>query len=284
MSLFLLSDVQFFATPFNSYNKTSNTAEPLPIMLLIIAPSKTQDFNDSLGAEGSPPPLLEQSELLIKELWKFSIGELGKLMKMSDRLALQTQQRINAFEVPFTAENARPAITVFQGDVYSRIAIQEYGNEEIDYLQSHLRILSGLYGILRPLDLMQAYRLEMGCRLENKRGRNLYEFWGDQITDEVNRTLAGHKESVLVNLASTEYSRVIKKKNLQGIMLQIDFKERKGDSYRSVAIHAKRARGMMVDFAVKNRVQSAADLKKFQQDGYIFRSDLSSEEKYTFTR
>ncbi len=253
-------------------------------MLLIIAPSKTQDFKNSPGREGSQPALLQESELLIEELRKLSLDELGKLMKMSEQLALQTQQRINAFEMPFTSLNARPAITVFQGDVYSRIALEDYGRENLDYMQNHLRILSGLYGILRPLDLMQPYRLEMGCRLQNNRGGNLYEFWGEKITDEVNSVLADHKEPVLVNLASAEYSRVIKKKNLHGTILQIDFKERKGDSYRVVAIHAKRARGMMVDFAVRNRVQSVAELKNFEQEEYIFRSDLSSEEKYVFTR
>ena len=253
-------------------------------MLMIISPSKTQDFNDSTCVEATQPLLLKDSEVLIKELRKISVSELGKLMKMSERLALQTYQRINAFEAPFTVENARSAITVFQGDVYSNITVNEYGNEEIGYMQKHLRILSGLYGILRPLDLMQAYRLEMGCRLVNSRGKNLYEFWGEKITDEVNRILKGQQESVLVNLASAEYSRVIKKKDLRGPILQIDFKERKGDIYRTVAIHAKRARGMMVDFAVKNRVQTVAELKNFQQAGYTFRPELSDEGHYSFMR
>ncbi len=253
-------------------------------MLLIIAPSKTQDFHDSFSRQGTAPLLLEESELLIEELRKVSLAGLGKLMKMSERLAVQTQERIEAFTVPFSGKNARPAISVFQGDVYSRIGVAEYGDREINYMQDHLRILSGLYGILRPLDLMQAYRLEMGCRLENKRGKNLYEFWGSRITDQVNLTLANQKEPVLVNLASTEYSRVIQKKNLQGSMLQVDFKEAKGDGYRTVAIYAKRARGMMVDFAVKNRVKSVDELKNFQQDNYLFRSDLSSEVHFVFTR
>lgn len=253
-------------------------------MLLIIAPSKTQNLDNSFRRAGTQPSLLQESELLIRELRKLSLDELGRLMKMSEPLALLTQQRINAFEVPFTAGNAHPAISVFQGDVYSRIALVEYGEKDIEYIQNHLRILSGLYGILRPLDLMQPYRLEMGCRLGNSRGGNLYEFWGGIITDEVNRAIAAHTEPVLVNLASAEYSRVIKKKKLHGIMLEIDFLERKGDSYRTVAIHAKRARGMMVDFAVKNRVQSVAELKNFQQEGYVFRSDLSSEKNYVYTR
>ncbi len=253
-------------------------------MLMIIAPSKTQNINDSVSVEFTQPVLLQDSELLIGELQKFSVSDLGKLMKMSERLALQTYQRIKDFQIPFTAENARPALTVFQGDVYSFIDTQSYGEKETAYIQDHLRILSGLYGILRPLDLMQAYRLEMGCRLHNSQGKNLYEFWGEKITTEVNTLLGDHGEPVVVNLASSEYSRVIKKKNLQGSLLQIDFKERKGNSYRTVAIHAKRARGMMVNFAVKNRVQSVTDLKEFRQADYGFHPDLSSEDCYCFTR
>ena len=253
-------------------------------MLMLIAPSKTQDFNDSISAKFTQAVFMDDSELLIEELQKLSVSDLGSLMKMSERLALQTHQRIKEFQVPFTSENAQPALTVFQGDVYSFIDTQSYGEKEIAYIQAHLRILSGLYGILRPLDLMQAYRLEMGCRLPNSRGKNLYEFWGEKITTEVNTLLGDHEEPVLVNLASTEYSRVIKKKSLQGSLLQIDYKERKGDSYRTVAIHAKRARGMMVDFAVKNGVQKVEELKEFQEADYLFRPELSSEEQYTFTR
>jgi uncharacterized protein len=259
-------------------------SDQLPIMLMIIAPSKTQDFNDSFCAKTTQPLLLQDSELLIEELQKLSVSELGKLMKMSERLALQTYQRINAFETPFTVENARSAIAVFQGDVYSKITVNEYSNEELSYLQDHLCILSGLYGILRPLDLMQVYRLEMGCRLANNRGRNLYEFWGEKITTELNCILASHQKNILVNLASSEYSRVIKKKSLHGSVLQIDFKERKGDIYRTVAIHAKRARGMMVDYAVKNRAQTVTELKDFQEAGYTFRPELSKGDHYCFTR
>ncbi len=222
--------------------------------------------------------------MLIRELQKVSVSQLSELMKMSDRLAVQTHQQINDFELPFTVKNGRTAMSVFQGDVYSKIAVTEYDKEELDYLQSHLRILSGLYGILRPLDLMQMYRLEMGCRFANQRGDTLYKFWGDIITEELNTTLLRHKEPVLINLASKEYSRVIRKKILHGTMLQIDFKERKGNTYRTVAIHAKRARGMMVNFAVKNRVLHSTELKHFQQDRYRFNEEFSTEEQYCFTR
>ena len=197
-------------------------------MLMIISPSKTQQFGEQFHVEASQPLLLQNSNLLINELRKNSVADLKILMKMSERLALLTNQRINDFKMPFTAKNARSAIAVFQGDVYSHIAINEYLDEDVEYLQNHLRILSGLYGILRPLDLIQAYRLEMGCKLKNDRGKNLYEFWGDKITDEVNRILDDHREPILVDLASNEYSRVINKKNIKGSILQIAFKEQKG--------------------------------------------------------
>ncbi|MBU1419858.1 MAG: peroxide stress protein YaaA [Proteobacteria bacterium] len=253
-------------------------------MLMILAPSKTQNFSIPPVADATQPSLLRESELLIRELRKFSVHELAVLMKMSKDLAEQTYQRVSDFRLPFTPENARPALMSFKGDVYSSIAVGKYGRKELDYAQDHLRILSGLYGVLRPLDLMQAYRLEMGCKLANSRGRNLYDFWEGQVTAELNQTLAGQRQAVIVNLASMEYSKVINQQNLQGTMLQIDFKERKGDGYRTVAIHAKRARGRMVDFAIGNRLEAVEELKDFALDGYTFRPDLSNENYYLFTR
>lgn len=253
-------------------------------MLMLIAPSKTQQIPAEAWQDATLPALLSESELLIRTLREFSVEELASLMKMSSSLALQTDERIRSFQTPFTLENAKQALAVFQGDVYSRIETDSYSKKERTYLQQHLRILSGLYGVLRPMDLMQAYRLEMGCKLENSRGKNLYEFWGDLVTEMLNKDLATQTEAVLVNLASVEYIRVIKKKKLQGEILQIDFKEQKGDSCKTVAIHAKRARGMMVDFAVKNTVQTVAELQHFQREGYCFQGSLSSDNHYVFTR
>ncbi len=253
-------------------------------MLMIVAPSKTQEFTEMLSGSVSDPALLKDSVLLIHELQKMSVTELGSLMKMSERLADETVKRIASFTLPFTKENAVCAISVFKGDVYSRIRVDCYGEEELLYMQEHLRILSGLYGVLRPLDLMQRYRLEMGCRLSNARGKNLYDFWGNKVTEELNNVLVGQEEAVVVNLASAEYSRVIKKKMLNGSMLEIDFKERKEEGYRTVAIHAKRARGMMVDFAVRNMVENVLQLKEFQDESYQFRKNLSKEDRYCFTR
>ena len=253
-------------------------------MLMLIAPSKTQQVPAESWQETTLPALLSESERLIRTLREFSVEELANLMKMSNSLALQTHERISSFQAPFTIENAKQALAVFKGDVYSRIESDNYSKGERTYLQQHLRILSGLYGVLRPMDLMQAYRLEMGCKLINSRGKNLYEFWGNLVTERLNQDLASHTEPVLVNLASAEYIRVVKKKELQGEILQIDFKEQKGDSCKTVAIHAKRARGMMVDFAVKNTVQTVAELQHFQREGYCFQGTLSSDKHYVFTR
>lgn len=254
-------------------------------MLMLIAPSKTQTpSNTSVVASSTQPLFLQESAALIEELQQLSIGELGSLMKMSDRLAGQTHDRVHAFRLPFTKENASPALFTFQGDVYSRIDSRSYGQKELEYVQDHLCILSGLYGVLRPLDLMQPYRLEMGCKLVNSRGKNLYEFWASQVTEAIKQMLVHHQEQILVNLASTEYIRVLQKKELRGQMLQVDFRERKGDGYRTVAIHAKRARGMMVDFAVRNKVEAVHDLIPFEEDGYRFHEDLSKEQHFVFTR
>jgi len=253
-------------------------------MLMLIAPSKTQQVPAESWEEATLPVLLSEGERLIRILREFSVEELANLMKMSNSLALQTHERITNFQTPFTIGNAKQALAVFEGDVYSRIESDSYSRENRTYLQQHLRILSGLYGVLRPMDLMQTYRLEMGCKLTTSRGKNLYEFWGDLVTEILNQDLTTHTESILVNLASAEYMRVIKKKKLQGEILQIDFKEQKGESYKTVAIHAKRARGMMVDFAVKNKVQTVAELQSFQREGYTFQGALSTEKHYVFIR
>lgn len=253
-------------------------------MLLLIAPSKTQHLSVSSWKRTTLPDLLPEGEILIEILKNYSVEELGRLMKMSVPLAVKTSERIHAFQTPFTLQNAKQALAVFQGDVYSRIESASYTEKQQDYLQQHLRILSGLYGVLRPMDLMQTYRLEMGCKLPSSRGKNLYEFWGNLVTELLNTTLADHKEAVLVNLASVEYIRVIRKKNLQGRVLQIDFKEQQGDKCKTVAIHAKRARGMMVDFAVTENIEQVKDLQGFQREGYRYQKALSTEMHYVFTR
>ena len=199
-------------------------------------------------------------------------------------IAKLNTDRYQSFKTPFTPKNAKQAIFAFKGDVYSGIDIEEYSDADLEYAQKHLRILSGLYGCLRPLDLIQPYRLEMKTKLHNVRGENLYQFWGDRITDELNKALEKQKQPVLVNLASNEYFKSVKPKQLKGRLLNINFKETKDGKTRVVAIFAKRARGMMTDYILRNRIEKPEDIKKFKQGGYRFRKELSDEKQWTFVR
>jgi hypothetical protein len=188
------------------------------------------------------------------------------------------------FNTPFTTKNAKQAIFAFKGDVYSGLDLDKFTEDDYAYAQDHLRIISGLYGCLRPLDLIQPYRLEMKTKLNNDRGENLYQFWGDRITESLNKKLKKQKEPVLVNLASNEYFKSVKPKLLAGRLLTINFKETKDRKTRVVAIFAKRARGMMADYIIRNRVEKPEDIKKFKMGGYKFSKSLSDDKQWTFER
>ncbi len=240
-------------------------------MLITLSPSKGQDFETpALSKTCSKPEALKDSELLIKELRKIKQQDIQQLMSVSENIARLTADRYKSFNTPFTPKNAKQAIFAFKGDVYSGIDIEKYKEADLKYAQNHLRILSGLYGCLRPLDLIQPYRLEMKTKLHNVRGENLYQFWGDSITDELNKELDKQKQAVLVNLASNEYFKSVKPKQLKGRLLNINFKETKDGKTRVVAIFAKRARGMMTDYILRNRIEKPEDIKKFKQGGYRF--------------
>lgn len=254
-------------------------------MLITLSPSKGQDFETpALSKTCSKPDALKDSELLIKELRKIRQEDIQQLMSVSENIASRTADRYKAFNTPFTPKNAKQAIFAFKGDVYSGIEIEKYREADLKYAQNHLRILSGLYGCLRPLDLIQPYRLEMKTKLENARGDNLYQFWGDKITDELNKELEKQKQPVLVNLASNEYFKSVKPKQLKGRLLNINFKETRDGKTRVVAIFAKRARGMMTDYILRNRIEKPEDIKKFKQGGYRFCKDLSDDRQWTFER
>ena len=254
-------------------------------MLITLSPSKGQDFDTpSPSKTHSKPGSLQDSELLIKQLRKIRQKDIQELMSVSENIAKLTAERYRSFKTPFTPKNAKQAIFAFKGDVYSGIDIEEYKEADLKYAQNHLRILSGLYGCLRPLDLIQPYRLEMKTKLKNIRGDNLYQFWGDRITEELNRELVKQKEPVLVNLASNEYFKSVKPKQLKGRLLNINFKETKDGKTRVVAIFAKRARGMMADYILRNRIEKAEDIKKFKDGGYRFSSALSDDSQWTFER
>jgi uncharacterized protein len=254
-------------------------------MLITLSPSKGQEFDTPAPSTTfTQPQALADSELLIASLRKLSSDGIRELMSVSDSIARLNVDRYQAFRPPFTLKNAKQAFFAFKGDVYSGIDVSAYTEEDLEYAQAHLRILSGLYGCLLPLDLIQPYRLEMKTRLKNPRGDTLYQFWDERITDRLNEALAQQQVAVLVNLASNEYFRAVKPKKLNGRLLNINFKEIKDGRTRVVAIFAKRARGMMADFILSKRIESPAGIKKFHLGGYHYSKELSDDSQWTFVR
>ena len=254
-------------------------------MLITISPSKGQDFDTPAPIDASTIPThLDDSLLLIKEARKVDVAGLRELMAISENIAILNVDRFESFQTPFTLENAKQALYAFKGDVYSGISAVQYSKEDMDYAQDHLRMLSGLYGALRPLDLIQPYRLEMKTKLKNPRGDNLYQFWGERITESLNKTLESHQEKTLINLASNEYFKAVKPKLLKGRLLTINFKEEKEGKVRVIAIFAKRARGMMTDYILRNRIEDSEQIKHFDVAGYQYSEALSDDKQWTFTR
>ena len=254
-------------------------------MLITLSPSKGQDFEVALPTSmHTQPRQLNDSQLLIDELKKYDVADVRQMMSVSENIAALNVERFHTFTRPFNQNNAKPALFAFKGDVYSGIEKDQYSEEDLQYAQDHLRILSGLYGALRPMDLIQPYRLEMKTKLDNPRGSNLYQFWDERITDSLNNDLETQQEATLINLASNEYFKAVKPKKLQGRLLNIAFKETKGDKTRVIAVFAKRARGMMTDFILRNRIENSPDLKEFNQAGYEYSPSASTENQWVFTR
>ena len=249
-------------------------------MLAVISPSKTQDFSSSNVDVFTKTRQIEQSQILIDLLKTKTQSEIASLMSISDKLSKLNFDRFQTFSTPFTLTNAKQALLAFKGDVYNGIDAPNLSSQDLDFAQSCVRMLSGLYGVIRPLDLIQPYRLEMGTRLENDKGKNLYEFWGDQISQILNED----ESSVIINLASNEYFKGIDKKSLNAKIINIAFKELKGDTYKIIGIYAKRARGLMVNYMIKNRITKSDDLKNFNVEDYKFRQDMSDESTWVFTR
>lgn len=254
-------------------------------MIVIISPSKTQDFSSNgQPTKYSQPQFLEHSEKLVKELRKKKAPAIKRLMDVSDNIAELNYKRYQEFKTPFTPDDAKQALFAFKGDVYTGIDTENYQGEELDFAQNHLRILSGLYGVLRPLDLIQPYRLEMKIKLKNSRGKDLYTFWGGRLSEALNKDLDNRKKRVLINLASNEYFKALDKKKLKADIITPVFKEFKNGKYSVIAIFAKKARGMMTDFIIKNKLEEAENLKTFNQDGYEFSEQLSKEKEWVFIR
>lgn len=257
-------------------------------MLTLLSPSKTQNFSDDPSKAvqdlATEPVLLAESEVLVKELKKKSIDDMARLMDVSENIATLTYNRYRDFSIPFTANNARQALLAFKGDVYMGITVDQYTIEDFEFAQQHLCILSGLYGILKPLDLIQPYRLEMKTPLKNPRGKDLYQFWGDHITNQLNRWLEQQSNKVLVNLASNEYFRAINNKKIQAEIITPVFKEPKGDTYKTVAIHAKKARGMMANYIIRQRIDDPESIKGFAEAGYQYSEPHTKGKEWVFIR
>ncbi len=252
-------------------------------MKLVISPAKSLDFETPLPTQNfTQPQFLKQSETLNKLLRKKSAKDISTLMKVSDNIGQLNYDRFQNWELPFTPNNARQAIYAFSGDVYRGFDAYSLETSKLDALDGTVRILSGLYGVLKPLDLVQAYRLEMGTKLPVGKNKNLYEFWKKDITAQLNEELAD--DEVFVNLASNEYFKAIDIKALKVPVINVAFKEFKGDKYKIVAIYAKLARGLMARYILDNDCKTVEDLKDFRIDNYGFSEELSSETELVFTR
>lgn len=254
-------------------------------MLVVLSPAKTLDFETPAPFPAfSQPDLLAESQLLIKHCQQLSMQDIASLMKVSDKIAGLNVARFAQWQVPFSLDNAKQAVFAFQGDVYTGLQAATLSEEALNYAQKHLRILSGLYGLLRPLDLMQAYRLEMGVRLENERGGNLYQFWGSIITEALNQALQVQGDQLLINLASNEYFKAVKKKELQGEIITPVFKDHKNGKYKVVSFYAKKARGLMARYIIEQQLTSLEQIKAFAVDGYYFVENESTETELVFYR
>jgi cytoplasmic iron level regulating protein YaaA (DUF328/UPF0246 family) len=253
-------------------------------MILLISPAKTLDFSITNQGEYSHIRMPGDTEYLAGELRQYSVERLMKLMNISEKLATLNKERYDHFSPSYTPDNSRQAVMAFKGDVYTGLNAEDFEEQELQFAQQHLRILSGLYGLLRPMDLIQPYRLEMGTTLNNIKGKNLYEYWGSRITDMINDDLETLPSKVVVNLASNEYFKAVKTKQLKGKLIHISFKENRDGKYKIISFYAKKARGMMARYAIINQITDPLDLRGFSEDDYAFNELLSEDNHWVFTR
>lgn len=254
-------------------------------MLTLISPAKTLDYDSELATKRyTQPDLLDKSSQLIEIAKKLTPAEISSLMGISDKLAHLNAERFNDWQPDFTPKNARQAILAFKGDVYTGLHAEDFSEKDFDFAQKHLRMLSGLYGLLRPLDLMQPYRLEMGIRLNNPQGTNLYAFWGDLLTEKLNAVLKEQGDNILVNLASDEYFKAVKPARLDGEIIKPVFLDEKNGNYKVISFYAKKARGLMSRFIIKERLTKRKQLQEFSLEGYQFDASRSEGSELVFTR
>ena len=254
-------------------------------MLIVISPAKTLDYETPPKTKVfTTPDYLGQSQQLINRLRNFSSLDISDLMKVSAKIADLNFDRYESWKKPFTVKNAKQSILAFKGDVYTGLDAESFKADDFKFAQNHLRVLSGLYGLLRPLDLMQPYRLEMGTKLKTDRGKNLYEFWGTDITEGLNKQLKKIKSDYLINLASNEYFKSVKPKELNAEIITPAFKEFKNGEYKMIGIYAKKARGMLSRYIIQNKLSDPEEIKSFKEDGYRFNKTLSKGNDFVFTR
>lgn len=253
-------------------------------MLIVISPAKTLDFQSPLATTTRSQPLFtDHSAELIQDLRQLTAPQVSALMKISDKLGELNLHRFQSWQTPFTPDNARQAVLAFKGDVYTGMAAEKFSEEDFAFAQQHLRILSGLYGLLRPLDLIQAYRLEMGTAFANRRGKNLYQFWGDLLTEHLNSE-PGLADGLLINLASNEYFSAINPKKLAADIITPVFRDEKNGQYKIISFFAKKARGMMSAWMIQNRITQVDDLKQFTVGGYRYDPASSTAREWVFLR
>jgi cytoplasmic iron level regulating protein YaaA (DUF328/UPF0246 family) len=254
-------------------------------MLILLSPAKSLDYDAPLlTKKATQPRLAAHSGELINELKALSPEAVGELMHISPKLAELNHARYQNYQPTFTANNSRQAILAFTGDVYQGMALAEWSTDDFAAAQQQIRILSGLYGVLRPLDRMQPYRLEMSTKFKNARGNNLYQFWGSTITELLNKDLQASGSDFVVNLASNEYFSSVKPKELKGQLITPVFKDAKNGTYKIISFYAKKARGMMADFIVRNQVQTVDGLRAFSSSGYQFNAEASDGKTLVFLR
>lgn len=254
-------------------------------MLIVISPAKTLDYETPpVTKTYTKPGFLKQSQQLINILRNYSALDLAELMKLSMKLAELNFDRYHDWKTPFTTKNAKQAALAMKGDVYTGLDAESLSQDDLVFAQDHLRILSGLYGVLRPLDLMQPYRLEMGTKLPNEQGKDLYAFWGTTITETLNKALAKQGDDVLINLASNEYFKSVKPKLIKGRLITPQFKEQKNGGYKMIGVYAKKARGLMSRFIIENRLSDPESIKDFDVEGYAYNEAQSKADQWVFSR
>ncbi len=253
-------------------------------MIVLLSPAKTLDETPTNGLPTTQPWFEDDTRTLLEYCRRLSADDLKSLMKINDSLAELNHDRFQALSFPFSKDNAKPAVLTFKGDVYRTLDAASLSQDDLLYAQDHLRILSGFYGLLRPLDLMQPYRLEMGTRLATDRGANLYDFWGTRLVERINQEYQQRPFAAVLNLASNEYFKAVPTEHLAPPLIQASFKEIRDGQPKTIAIYAKKARGSMARFQIRNRIEDPEGLKDFAEDGYALDSTLSTDSDLVFVR